>query len=264
MKRFVLGFGAWISAASGAYAGPIAVDLGSAGAFAVLARSTVTNTGPTTIRGDLGVSPDVSVTGFPPGIVVGTMHRGDTTAAQAQVDLAAAYLAAATASSTTDLTGTDLGGLTLAPGVYSFATAATLTGTLTLDTGNVAGAVYVFQIGTALTTAGNSVVAFAEGGSGDDVFWQVGSSATLGLGSSFTGNILAFSSITINAGASIGCGRALARNGAVTLDTNVVSIADADCSTAPVGTDVSEPATAPIMAAGLLLGAIAHRRRSQG
>lgn len=234
------------------------IDLGTAGSFAVLAGSTVTNTGPTIIHGNLGVSPGSAVTGFPPGLVTGgTIHAADAVALQAQSDLTTAYNVAAGKTPTQTLTGMDLGGLTLTPGVYFFASEAQLTGTLTLDAQGNPDALFVFQIGSMLTTASSSVVNFingGQGGSGGSVFWQVGSSATLGTGTAFAGNILALTSITLNTDATIACGRALARNGAVTLDTNVVSIGTDGCES---GVSVPEPSTALLLASGLLIGLLA-------
>ena len=207
---------------------PAPVGLGTAGNFGVLAGSTVTNSGPTVVNGDLGVSPGSAVTGFPPGVVNGTIHKADAVAAQAQVDLTAAYNDAAGRACDTDLTGQDLGGLTLVPGVYCFDTSAQLTGTLTLDAQGTQGAVFIFQIGSTLTTASGSSVALINGASPCNVFWQVGSSATLGTTTSFVGNILALTSISANTGATID-GRFLARNGAVTLLSNTISI----CTTQP-------------------------------
>lgn len=215
----------WIAAfpASLAYA---QVNLGTAQSFAVLGGSTVTNTGATVITGNLGVSPGSSVTGFPPGIVTGgTIHAADSVAAQAQTDLTSAYNAAAGLPCGTDLTGQNLGGLTLTPGVYCFTSSAALTGTLTLNFQGNPNALFLFKIGSTLTTAsGSSVVLSNTGGATcpTNLFWQVGSSATLGTGSTFRGNILALTSITMTTGVGL-TGRALARNGAVTLDTNTVN-----------------------------------------
>ncbi len=197
-----------------------AVPLGTAANFGVLAGSTVTNTGATTITGSVGVSPGSAITGFPPGTVTGgAIHAGDATAAQAQTDLTTAYNNAAGQMATQDLTGQDLGGLTLTPGVYHFATSAQMTGTLTLNGLGNANAIFVFQIGSTLTTASNASMVAENGAQAANIFWQVGSSATLGTGSTFIGNILALTSITETTGA-VAAGRLLARNGAVTLDTN--------------------------------------------
>ena len=234
-----------------ARAGPI--DLGTAAGFAVLAGSTVTNTGATTISGNLGVAPGSAISGFPPGLVGnGTIHANDQVAIQAQADLTTAYNAAAAQPGGVVLTGQDLGGLVLTPGVYFFASSAQLTGTLTLNAQGNPNADFVFQIGSTLTTASAAQVDFTNSGQGDAVFWQVGSSATLGTGTAFAGSILAKTDITLNSTATIACGRALAENGAVTLDTNTVSINSAGCGTVVAGTSVPEPSTLALLAAGLL------------
>lgn len=198
------------------------VDLGTASNYGVLAGSTVTNTGSSTITGDVGVSPGLAITGFPPGLVNGTIHAGDASALQAQNDLTTAYNdAAGRAPTGTIATGT-LGGLTLVAGTYSSAGfALDLTGVITLNAQGNANAVWIFQAGSSLITASNSSVLLINGAQACHVFWQVGSSATLGTNSSFQGNILANTSITANTGAVI-TGRLLARNGAVTLDTNTI------------------------------------------
>jgi uncharacterized repeat protein (TIGR01451 family) len=208
-----------------------APSLGTAASFAVLGGSTVTNTGPAVINGNLGVSPGSAVTGFPPGIVIppGTIHAADPVAAGAQSDNTIAYNALAGQACNFNLTGQDLGGLTLIPGVYCFATSAQLTGTLTLDAQGNPSAVFIFQIGTTLTTATNSSVSIVNGGSSCDVFWQVGISATLGTTTSFQGSILALTSIALNTGATMS-GRALAQNGAVTMDSNNVSLTACNAS----------------------------------
>src|ERR1700692_2857117 len=201
------------------------ISLGTAQSFGALAGSTVTNTGATTVNGNVGVSPGSAVTGFPPGVVVGgSIHSNDAVAMQAQNDLTTAYNNIAATPCTVDLTGQNLGGLTLTPGVYCFSTSAQLTGALTLDALGNANALFLFKIGSTLTTAsGSSVTVINNGGSScNKVFCQVGSSATLGTGSSFVGDILALSSITLTTGTNTS-GRALARNGAVTLDTNNVN-----------------------------------------
>jgi hypothetical protein len=193
--------------------------------FAVLGGSTVTNTNtPTIVTGNLGVSPGSAVTGFPPGVVVGgTIHAADATAAQAQSDLTTVYNQLANDVCNTDLSGQDLGGLTLTPGVYCFSTSAQLTGTLTLNGQGNPNALFVFKIGSTLTTASASSVLLINSATACGVFWQVGSSATLGTGTALAGSIVALTSITLNTGASVS-GRALARNGAVTLDNNNVAV----------------------------------------
>ena len=208
-----------------------AVVLGSAGGFAVLAGSTSTNTGASIIDGgNVGVSPGTSLTGFLPGVLLSpfTLHSGDASALQAQADLTTAYNAAAGLAFTQDLTGVNLGGLTLLPGVYKFSSSAQLTGALVLNANNDPNAQFVFQIGSTLTTAAGSSVMTINNVATPAciVFWQVGSSATLGAATTFQGHILALASITVGAGASLLPGSALARNGAVTLDTDHV----VDCS----------------------------------
>ncbi|HEV2759647.1 MAG TPA: ice-binding family protein, partial [Acidimicrobiales bacterium] len=200
-----------------------AVGLGTAESFAVLAGAGVTNTGPTVITGNLGACPTPAVTGFPPGVVVGgVIHAANPVCFQAQSDLTTAYLDAAGRAPTVTYPGVkDLGGLTLAPGVYK-ADAFTITGTLTLDAQGDPDAVWIFQAGSTLITAVNSNVTLINGAQACNVFWQVGSSATLGVGSTFIGTILALTDITANTNATVQ-GRLLARNGAVTLDSNTVT-----------------------------------------
>ena len=198
--------------------------LGTAQSFAVLGGSTVTNTGPSVITGDLGVSPGTAITGFPPGTVTGTIHAANAVALQAQNDVTTQYNALAAAACSADLTGQDLGGQTLTPGIYCFSSSAQLTGTLTLNAQGNANASFIFKTGSTLTTASASSVVLINGGNPCGVAWQIGSSATLGTTTSFIGNLIALQSITLNTGANI-VGRALARNGAVTLDTNNISFA---------------------------------------
>jgi hypothetical protein len=208
---------------SGAFAAQPPVGLGTAGSFAVLAGSTVTNTGPSTINGDLGVSPGTAVTGFPPGTVNGTIHRADAVAAQAQSDLTSAYDSAASRTPPAAVSG-DLGGLMLTPGVYKASSSIGLTGALTLNAEGNRKAVFIFQVGSTLTTASASHVKLINGAQSCNVFWKIGSSATLGTSSVFIGNILALTSISVNNGVTVH-GRALARNGAVTLINDTISAA---------------------------------------
>jgi hypothetical protein len=211
------GFAALLGSSAMAVAQPLS-------SFAVLGGSTVTNTNATIVTGNLGVSPGSSVTGFPPGIVTGgTIHAADLVAAQAQNELTTLYNSLASMPCNTDLTGQDLGGMTLTPGVYCFSTSAQLTGTLTLDAQGNANAVFIFKIGSTLTTASAASVLLINSASSCGVFWQVGSSATLGTGTALAGSIVALTSITLNTGANV-TGRTLARNGAVTLDGNNVTV----------------------------------------
>lgn len=246
-----------------AEAAALPVGLRTATSFVVLAGSAVTNTGATTLRGNVGVWPGTSATELNTAMLLtGTQHIGNAYAMQAQDDLTAAYDFAAGQRPDMDLTDQDLGGMTLRAGVYSFASSAQLTGTLTLDAQNDPGAAFVFQISSTLTTASNAAVRFINGDVGDRVFWQVGSSATLGTDTDFAGSILALTSITLNTGADIACGRALARNGAVTLDTNSVANDGVGCGGATIEVAVPEPASATLLVGGLLLSlALAERRR---
>jgi hypothetical protein len=207
------------------------VGLGTAASFAVLAGQTVTNTGPSVIAGGIGLSPGSAVTGFPPGTVNGNMHTADATALQAQADLTAAYNDAA-GRATSATVSADLGGQKLVPGVYTGGTLG-LTGTLTLDAQGDPQAVFVFQSASTLITASSSNVLMINGGDACNVFWQVTSSATLGTNSVFVGTVLALTSITATTGAVI-FGRLLARNGAVTLDSNQMN--RPSCSSAPSAT----------------------------
>ena len=220
---------------------PAGLALGASCSFGVLAGATVTNTGNTIVRGDLGLSPGSSATGFQdppantyvgtgthtagPGLVTGTIHLTDPIAATAQTDLTTAYndLAGRTAPAPQTVAG-DLGGLTLFPGIYKSTSTLGITGPLTLDGQGNANAVWIFQIASSLTTLGSSSVVLAGGASAHNIFWQVGSSATLGTNSTFNGSILTLGSITLATGATLN-GRALAQTaGAVTLDTNMVNV----------------------------------------
>jgi hypothetical protein len=205
-----------------ALAAPTQVDLGTAANFVVLAGSTVTNTGASVLSADLGLHPGTSVTGFPPGIVNGTQHVTDATALQAQSDLTTAYLDTAGRTPVTTVP-TELGGTTKTAGVYDSAAGTFgITGTLTLDAQGDANSVFIFKTASTLITAGASSISLVNGAQACNVFWQVGSSATLGTDSIFKGNIMALTSITATTGANIE-GRLLARNAAVTLDTNTIT-----------------------------------------
>ncbi len=222
-----------------------AVGLGTAGTFAVLSGSAVTNTGPSTLNGQLGVSPGTSVTGFPPGTVNGATHAADAVALQAQSDLTTAYNDAAGRTPALTVPG-DLGGLILTPGVYKSASSLGLTGRLTLDAQGNANAVFVFQAGSSLTTASASDIKLIGGAQACNVYWQVGSSATLGTTSVFSGNILAHTSISMDNGVTVH-GRALARIGAVTLinDTINPGACTTPTSTLPISTTTTKSGTKP-------------------
>jgi type VI secretion system secreted protein VgrG len=246
--------------------------LGTAQNFAVLGGATVTDAGATTIQGDLGVSPGTAFGGMESIAVTGTVDAADASAIAAQADAASAFTSLAALSSTQSLTGENLGGMTLSPGVYRFSSAAQLTGDLTLDFAADPGGTFVFQIGSALTTAAGSTVAALNGSAASGVYWLIGSSATFGADTVLAGNVLAGQSITLGAGSSI-CGRAIALGGAVTMSGNFIS---GDCGSGAGagrgdfgslgfsgGAAVPEPATWPMMLAGaaFLGGALRMRRR---
>jgi len=237
--------------------GPI--DLGTASTYSVLGAAAVTNTGDSVLNGDLGVSPGTSITGFPPGIVNGTTYAPPATEpAQAQADLTTAY---GVAAGLTPVSGTyaELGGLSLTPGVYH-GTNLSVTGELTLA--GTAESVWVFQAAEGLTTASDSRIRMTGGASVCNVFWQVGSSATLGTGSHFVGTIMAYAAITATTGAEVD-GRLLARVEAVTLDDNRITVSNscggrssdddttpAITSEAPPGGVVGTPYTYTVTATG--------------
>jgi hypothetical protein len=219
---------AWSFTTAATTAGQAPVVLGAANTFAVLAGSTVTSTGGSTVNGDLGISPGSTLTGAP--TVNGATHLADPAAAQAQLDLTTAYNDAAGRTVGAITVAGNLGGQTLTPGLYkSTSTLAISSGDLTLDAQGDANAVFIFQMGSTLTTTAGRQVILSGGAKAANVFWQVGSSATLGTTSVFKGNILALTSITVTTGATVE-GRLLARNGAVTLDANVVTTAAAAIS----------------------------------
>jgi hypothetical protein len=216
------------------------VGLGTATSFTVLAGSAVTNTGPSIISGDLGVGPGTAIIGFPPGLVIdGTQHAADAVAQQAQSDLTTGYNDAAGRVPATAVSS-DLGDQTLVSGVYRAASALGLTGTVTLDGQGDPNAVFIFQVGSTLITASNSTVALINGAQACNVFWQVGSSATLGTNTTFVGSILALTSATVQTGTTV-TGRVLARNGQVSLDTNTIT--RPTCSTPPPTTTITVPPT---------------------
>jgi serine protease AprX len=239
--------------------GAPSIGLGTADSFAVLAGSTVTNTGPSTINGDLGLHPGTSVTGFGPGTVNGATHTADATALQAKTDLTAAYDDVAGRTPPTPAPA-DLGGLMLKPGVYRSASSLALTGELALDAQGDPSAVFVFQAGSTLITASASRVRLVNGAQACNVFWQVGSSATLGTSTVFAGNILALTSISMNDGVTMN-GRALARNGAVTLINDTITAPH--CATAAVAGGVGELDVSRALAAAPGAGANRGLRPNQ-
>lgn len=208
----------------GLQAAQLPVTLNSDVSFAVLAGSTVTSTGPTTVTGNVGVSTGTAVTGLLPAQVTGTIYNATPgPAATAQLDLTTAYNDAAGRTSVPSAVGNvsgDLGGATLTPGLYNSTSTLGITGTLTLN--GPPNSVFIFQVASSLTTASNSQVALTGGVTAANIFWQVGSSATLGTNSVFNGTILAQASVTLDTGATLN-GRALARTGAVTMDSNTVT-----------------------------------------
>lgn len=232
--------------------------LGTAGSYSVLGATTVTNTGATVLSQDLGVSPGTSITGFPPGIVLGAIHDTDTFAAIAQTDALTGFNSLSGLAVTQTLTGQNLGGLTLGSGVYFYASSAQLTGALTLDFQNLTDQIIVFRIGSALTTASSSSIVVINPGVNNQVYWIVGSSATLGTATDFYGSIIARQSITLTTGAEIDCGRAIALNGAVTLDSNLV---ENDCAGV---TATPEPETLAMVGGGLATGAISGLATTTG
>lgn len=199
------------------------VQLGAASSLAILAGSAISNTGATTVTGDMGLSPGSSVGGFPPGVLVGTLHINDAIATQAKLDLTAAYNDAAgrTATDIVTLSG-NLGGLTLTPGLYkSTSSLAVSSGDLTFDAMGNSNAVFIIQIASTLTTTSGRKVILSGGALASNIFWQVGSSATFGTTSVFKGTVMAMQSITFNTGAKLD-GRALARTGAVVMAGNAI------------------------------------------
>jgi hypothetical protein len=206
-----------------AMAATATVNLGTSSSYAVLAGSAITNTGPSVVGGDIGISPGTSITGFPPGTQSsGTTNVANGAALDAENDLITASSDAAGRTPTVNVSG-DLGGTTLVAGVYRSTSSMGLTGTVTLNGGGNLDSVFIFQAGSTLTTASSSSVVLENGAQACNVFWQVGSSATLGTTTNFAGTILATTSITLNTGATIN-GRALALGGAVTMDDNTITV----------------------------------------
>jgi hypothetical protein len=223
--------------ASSAFGAPATVGLGTAASFSVLGGSTVTNTGPTTMFGDLGLSPGSSVTGAPH--VLGQTHVDDAVAIGAKSSLTTAYNDAA-GRPTNGSAGTDLAGQTFSPGVRTASSSLLLSsGSVTLDAQGDPNAVFIFQIGSTLITGSNTSVSLVNGAQACNVFWQVGSSATLGTGTRFAGTVMASASITANTAATIH-GRLLASTGAVTLDTNTITTSN--CASSGGGTETTTPA----------------------
>lgn len=213
----------WTFTTGSTIVGQPTVDLGSAAAFAILAGAGVTNTGGTIVTGDLGTDPTGTVDGFPPGIVIGDIHAADPISALAKIDLTTAYNDAQGRSTGSISLPGDLSGLTLTPGLYTNSTSVMLsTGNLTLDAQGDENAVFILQMGSTLNTLPGTQVILSGGAQAANIFWSVGTSATLGTNSIFYGNILADQSISLNTGAVL-YGRALTRIAAVTLQTNVVT-----------------------------------------
>ena len=242
------------------------------GSYAVLGAATVTNTGSSVLSGNLGVYSGTAITGFPPGEVInGSTYASTPEALAAQVEAMTGFTSLNALSSTGNLTGQNLGGLVLTPGVYTYLSSAELSGgPLTLNFEDLNGATIVLQIGSTLTTASGSDILVENLGTDDNVYYTVGSSATLGTDSTFLGDIIAEDSVALTTGANITCGSAIALTGAVTLDTNNIT----DCSSS--GSDVSsatdtvfngpptvtpEPGALVLLSTGLLAGAGACRRR---
>ena len=231
-----------VVAPSSASAADPQISLGAAADFAVLAGSTITNTGLSVITGDVGVSPGSAITGVPPGQVNGVVHAADPTAGQAKTDLLAAYEVAA-AATVTDTVAAELGATTLTPGVYDSVDGAFgISGTVTLDARGDPAAQFVFQATSTLDTAAGSTVRLINGALAAHVFWQVGTSATLGSGATLRGSVLALHSISLITGATVE-GRVLSQQGAVVLDTATITRPVVPIATTTVVTTSANPIT---------------------
>ncbi|PPF80302.1 DUF3494 domain-containing protein [Subtercola sp. Z020] len=227
----------------GAAAVEAPVTLGTAATYAVLSGQTVTNTDGTVLGRDLGLSPGSAITGFPPGIVNGETHLGDATALKAQADLAIAYDDAAGRAPTASVSD-DLVGRTFVGGVYKSTSTLALSGTVTLDGQGNPNSVFIFQVASSLNTATASRVNLTNGARSCNVFWQVGASAVLGTNSNFVGTIMALTSISVETGTDV-AGRALARNGSVTLDDNTFTTATCAVVPVPTETPTATPTASP-------------------
>ena len=228
---------------SPAQAAEAPVGLGTAASFAVLAGQSVTNTGATVVTGDIGVSPGTSLTGSASLVQTGgAVHLADAVALQAQNDLTTAYNSAAARPTVIDVTGQDLGGQTYTSGVVSHSSGMQLTGTVTLDAQGDPSAVFIFKAGSTLVTAPNSTVSLINGASPCNVYWQVGSSTTLDTGTTFIGTVMSLTSATLANRATVQ-GRVLARNGSVTLDTNVITRPTCATETSPSPSPTVSPST---------------------
>lgn len=228
------------------------INLGSAASFAVLGADSITNTGPTVVGGDLGLSPGTSFVGFAPGVVIGSVYLTDSVALAAQTDALAAYNQLDALSFTSDLSGTNLGERTLGAGVYSYSSNAGMDGVLTLDGGGQSNARFVFQITSALDSHSSSSFNLINGASAANIWFQVGTSATLESNSFFVGTLIASESISLKTGADV-TGRIIALNGAITLDNNTINVSA-----------IPEPANYGALVSGLaLFTVVGTRRRNQ-
>src|SRR5580658_1764102 len=230
----LLVLGAVLSLMVGGAGAATPVSLGTADTFGVLAATGITNTGATVVNGDIGSYPTATITGTPP-VLTGTNHGNDAVSQQAQSDLTTAYLAAQSDGGATTITGGVFAdGTTLTPGVYNSGASIEVAGALTLDGGGDPNAVFVFQASSTLLTDAASTINLINGANACNIYWQVGSSATLNTTTNFAGNILALTSISLDTGVVVN-GRVLAQNGAVTLDDNTI--------TTPVGCAATTAAT---------------------